>query len=636
MCAAVEWDALQERVPGLRRWQQEAVLAAMDALQAGRAGMIVATTGAGKSVFLAALLRLWRADSRPGVVVVTTPTRKLVEQLAATLEEWLGPGVVGRYYTTAKQHKRAVIVCCNPSVPKLADRLAADGIPVALWVADEAHRTEQSAFDARPGDGGGDVGDGDSPAVPLDQIAGVWPDARRLGLTATPFRTDEDATLRLFDSEIYRYAPADALRDGVIVPWRIIGWGDDRADLDVDDACIEMIRELGEARGPGVVNASTIADALAFAERLTLAGILAAPIHSRMSGAAQLAAIADLQAGRVACLVHIAMLVEGVDFPWLRWLCLRRVVGSRVRFIQEVGRALRAIPGKTEAVLLDPNDLFGGFQLTYESALGWSDVAADAARAAQEEEDREASECAEAPDKPIPQAARTSAIDRYVRQLLLALRAEGFAGEDGRHAGKGWRAHPPSAAQIGAVAKMASAGNGLGRVAHDHRAALVKIANNPGALTKGVCSDLIDLIQVARKLPPLTGFRPGGGWSPASPVRIPCADALAQVVVPPDPTVYVCGAMRGGFSAVAIVRDGKPLFAMARAAKRGDTWGTLTESALGLAVARYAPERLATSDGPTFARHFAGYQGIPVGTCDPAANPASGPAWKAIQRAAGM
>ena len=36
-----------------------------------------------------------------------------------------------------------------------------------------------------------------------------------------------------------------------------------------------------------------------------------------------------------------SLLAEGVDLPWLEWLCLRRGAGSRVRLAQEVGRVVR-------------------------------------------------------------------------------------------------------------------------------------------------------------------------------------------------------------------------------------------------------------------------------------------------------
>lgn len=613
MGAAIAWDALAESGQ-LRRWQGEALLPAYCALLDSRPGIVAATTGAGKSVFLGALLRLWRADHPADIIVVTTPTVRLVDQLAATLTEWLGPGIVGMYYTRAKQHKRRVVVCCNPSVPALALRLAADEIPVAVWVADEAHRTEHAgtlgeesaATDTAPG-----------------VMLGAFPVARRLGLTATPYRSEASETLRLYDEVVYRYPPADALRDGVIVPWRVVGWGDERGDCEMDAACVHLIRELGDraSRGPGVINAATISDAEAYVDVLRAAGIDALPIHSRLSRAAQAHAVEQVRTGQVDALVHVSMLVEGVDYPWLRWGCLRRIVGSRVRFVQEIGRFLRSHAGKTEAILLDPNDLFGTFQLSYEEALGWADpkVAATRARDAEEEREREACGDGQAPE--VRQAARTSALARYVRQLLLALLAEGIA-RDAGHAGAGWRHHDPTPAQLAALPRMARPG----RICQIHADAIQKIAANSGALTRGLASDLMEILMSARKLAP----RPGG-WTPASPVRIPVEEAFTRAPErPQDLRTYVAGAMKGGLSAVAIVRAGVVLYSGARAARRGDTWTSLTTSGLHLAVTRHGAESLGVSDPKIDGVFLA-----PLTQVEPGANPAVRAAWAAISRGVG-
>ena len=601
----VAWDQLHAAGsnPKLRRWQAAALPAALCALHADRHGVIAATTGSGKSILLAELLRLWLVDHPTARIVVSTPTVKLVEQLGATLTEWLGPGIVGLFYTGAKQWKRQVVVCCNPSAVALAGLWNDAGLTCDVWIADECHRTEAHGLAIE--------------TDTADTVGALWPTARRLGVTATPFRSDTDDRIRLFDEVIYRYPPAEALRDGVIVPWRIVGWGDERAEVTTDEACIQMIREMGPHRGPGVVNASTIDDAVAFADTLTAAGFRALPVHSRLGKADQAATIAKLRVGEIDVLVHVAMLVEGVDLPWLRWLCLRRAGSTRVRFIQEVGRVLRACTGKTEAVILDPNNLFDELQLSYEEALGWVDPAEVEARRETEEEEREREDCADKPDRDptVTHAARTTALGRYARQVLLALLAEGIAVEGNRPAGTGWRAHPATPAQ--AAALRGAMARPLARVVDVHREALRKVAD--ADVTKGIASDLFDIFSAIRKL------KPGQDWTPAAPVRVPCADAFVVPELPPDPTTYVAGAMKGGFSAVAIVRGGKTLYAQARPTKAGDSWQSLTRSAAGLAVSRHAAETVGLHERGVSAS-------VPVTVVERGANPASSAAWGAISR----
>ena len=56
--------------------------------------------------------------------------------------------------------------------------------------------------------------------------------------------------------------------------------------------------------------------------------------------------------------------------PELRWICLRRKTGARVRFAQYIGRGLRAVPGKTHCNVLDPWDLFNLHSLDWKACLG--------------------------------------------------------------------------------------------------------------------------------------------------------------------------------------------------------------------------------------------------------------------------
>jgi superfamily II DNA or RNA helicase len=615
----------------LRRWQAEAIplaLADVENAEGGR-GVVVATTGGGKSIALAEMLRRYihawpdRADER---IVVTTPTRKLVEQLSETFAKVLGAHNVGRYYTKAKQWRRPVVVCCNPSVPALAEVLRSNDMVVGLWIADECHRTESDRMIVEPEEGA------DLDATDIVDVLGA---KRIMGFTATPQRSNERESLRLYTHEIYRYPPADALRDGVIVPWRVVGWDEDREQSDPDEVCAIMIAELGDraTRGPGVVNATTIEDAERYVTFLGQRGIVAEAIHSKLRDAEQTARIERLRAGELDCLVHVSMLVEGVDFPWLRWGCLRRPVGARIRFIQEVGRYIRSFPGKTEAVLLDPHDLFGTFQLTYEASLGWveaEDIDPTTLRERKEIEDAEAKEPRER------RAVRTSALGRYVRQVYLSLLAEGVAsaGKVFGSAGALWRQDDPTPEQLrkfrGSVKKWAH------RLAEPHRTALAKVATTGGIATKGIVSDGISLFDALAAT--------DGEWTPAADVPLPPDAAYEAIALPLDTRWYTVGACRGGTSAVCVVHAGDIVVNKSRPYERGDTWASLTLCAVAFAVVRGAKEvvvadaesaaMISGEKAPTrkAAEYLSRMAVRPVAVVDKAKNPASRMVWKSLPR----
>jgi len=304
--------------------------------------MVQAVMGAGKSVLLSEVC----AQAILGVndcIVVTTSSVKLVEQLHGDLAGRIGGRRVGRYYTHAKETSCQVIVACIDSAERLAALLKEQGRRVALWIADEAHRTE---------------------SVGIHRAHEAMSPHASLGFTATPYRSRKSEEISLFRTMVFEYSPTDGLADGVILPWRVVPWAGDEVPL--DQACVEMI---SSADGPGVANASSVDDAEAFSAILNASGIVSMPIHSYLDRREQNERLESLRTGRVRCLVHVAMLQEGVDLPWLRWLCLRRNTTSRVRFAQEVGRVLRCYPGKTEGVIFDPLDLFATLKLNYAAVL---------------------------------------------------------------------------------------------------------------------------------------------------------------------------------------------------------------------------------------------------------------------------
>lgn len=347
MTAAVRLHPALEPWHGVtpRAWQAEALPVALDAMRSGKRALVQAMMGAGKSVFLTEVARLLIAADLGAdeVLIVSTPTQDLTRQLHATLAARLGERTCAQYFADRKGIARCVVVC-HASMPAALAAVQADGRTVGAWIADEAHKTQAP-----------DILTWTEQAAPR----------LRLGVTATPWRGSRSEPLTLWEEIVYRYGPAEALRDRVVVPWRVVRW--EGEDVGEDAATLEMIQS---AEGPGVISAYSIDDAEAFAAQLRCTGWGAAEaIHSRQSLAERAALLERLRTGELRALVHVALLSEGVDLPWLQWLALRRRVGSRTRFPQEVGRALRSAPGKEYATIYDPHGLFDSMELTIEDVL---------------------------------------------------------------------------------------------------------------------------------------------------------------------------------------------------------------------------------------------------------------------------
>lgn len=464
-------------------WQAEVRPKAIDAITSGDAALVSAVMGAGKSAVIAELCASLELGDHEHIVV-TTPTIDLVHQLYEDIADRIHRRHIGKFYTDAKQNDRPIIVACMPSAPALGEAMAGAGRDAALWIADEAHKTEcdtiHEAFEA------------------LEPAA-------RLGFTATPFRASDREELSLWDRLIYEYAPADAMDDGVVVPPKLRTYHGP-ADT-VDTACVEMIdRAVREGEGPGMVNALTThgsdkinsIGAEAFAQRLEDSGIRADTVHSKKSQDQNDRAIARLKDGKLDCIVHVNKLAEGSNFPWLRWLCMRRPVTSRTRFCQEVGRVLRPHPGKEYGLLLDPNDLFSEFGLSYEAVLagGASEPDRPDKEAASEVDDvlddlmqSQADEDKTANGTPVRVLEPTRA---WLRKTKLALQSVGAI--ESKIKSTHWRADPASPKQINLLGKISGL---VSRLPGEHeRAAKASLrVAELGDLTKGEVSDLISILM---------------------------------------------------------------------------------------------------------------------------------------------
>ena len=476
----------------LRRWQAEAIPLIVEAFRAREQGLLVsAVMGAGKSILISELCRLAR-----GEVLVTVPTRRLVEQTAGVAHDWLGEGV-GMWYTSEHTRGRVTIVCDD----SMSDYLDQHPGPPRLWIVDEAHRSESPTMLAA-----------------ADRLG----DVPRLGLTATAYRATERERLSLWTRVVYRYTLADALRDGVLVPWRVVPW-DGRGDAqDVDGIVVRM---LGAAEGPGVVGCLGIDDAEEYASTLTAAGLPALPIHSRQRPSEQRAAMDALRTGSIRALCHVDMLSEGVDLPWLRWIALRAPIGSRVRFIQTIGRVLRSSEGKAHATLYDPHDLFGAHSLAHPEALG---------KALDEDGGERPGPGGDPEVREMPPARAVDDLSGWTRQLVGALQAAGLVDV---LPSEWWRSATPTERQVALLRGM---GRVVGEIPSTERAAIRAMVEHADGLRRGAASDLLTVLGAVRRLAgPLRQKRIATGrhydyrWAWPIPVPPPPGDAVSALAKRP-------------------------------------------------------------------------------------------------------
>lgn len=444
-----------------RRWQAECLPVVVQALADGRRGVVSAIMGAGKTKMCAAIVgtQIEAAESR--AIVVAVPSQNLVKQTVDVFRDLL-PCTVGAFYADVKEPRADVVVVCYPSMGALAAELERDGRGVWLCIVDEVHRSEAAGMKAS------------LPALGASRV---------VGFTATPYRSLPEESLSLWDEVVYRYTMEDALQDGVLVPFRHVRW-DGQGDSAADPVVLDMVRRM---RGPGIVSALHIQDAEEYAEYLRDSGVPAEAIHSRQPESRRVELLDMLRTGRLSCLVHVALLAEGVDMPWLRWLALRRPVQARVRFLQELGRVLRADVGKVEAHVLDPHDLLTVHGLQTAEAIGEA-----MRRAAQAEEEKRAQEEeTKKRQRRMPEAVAVAVLLGHLADLTVAARDAGLLPAEPKVSPGRWRDQRPSEKQAETCRKCAGM---AARLPPEHSGPIERLMAHPYALTRGQVADLLTLV----------------------------------------------------------------------------------------------------------------------------------------------
>ena len=204
------------------------------------------------------------------------------------------------------------------------------------------------------------------------QVLDWFPDARVLGVTATPDRGDMQNLGKVFDSLAYEYRPQDAIAEGYLcpilaqtIPLQLdltgveLSVGDFAAE-DIDtalDPYLDQIAAQMQIHCAGrrtVVFLPLIKTSQKFRDILQEHGFRAAEVNGQDYNHRDRAAVLDaFAAGKYDVLCNSMLLTEGWDCPPVDCVVVLRPTKVRSLYSQMVGRGTRPSPGKKNLLLLD-------------------------------------------------------------------------------------------------------------------------------------------------------------------------------------------------------------------------------------------------------------------------------------------
>lgn len=345
----------------LRPYQEKAIADVRAAMRAGkRRPVIHLPTGAGKTTIAGALAQMSAARSRRSLFLAHRT--ELVEQAHARMR---GFRLTSDIYSSRAGFGDGQVQCA--SVQAFVNLIKSGAPRPAFDVVfiDEAHHVAADGY---------------------LQIVGGLGDAYLVGLTATPYRLDGSGLGCGFDTVVSGPTPEELVEAGVLVR-PVLMLSDAREGfLGIDPVGAYQQALAGMKQIVFCVNRP---HSKAVAAKFVEAGIPAEHVDGTTPARERAEILERLRTGvtRVVCNVNI--LTEGFDLPDLDGITLARSTSSEALYVQMVGRALRAHPGKESAIIVDLGGnvmKFGSPLLAREADLsglvqkGGGDGADDAAR----------------------------------------------------------------------------------------------------------------------------------------------------------------------------------------------------------------------------------------------------------------
>ncbi len=345
----------------LRPYQEQAIAAVREAWQRYSDVLLIVATGGGKTgIFLSLLNQDLQSNER---ALILAHRQELVEQprdrLLNYYPEWAGR--IGIVMAEQTDYDRQITVA---TVQTLANeqrlqRLLKAG-PIHYLVVDEAHHAVADSY-----------------VQVYQTLRSCNPTLRHLGVTATPLRTDRIGLGAVYQHVAGKWGIRELVAQGWLVPprWLAIQTGisvagvavrshnggrefSQRQLADVYETanCWELVvashRSYASGRRALAFTAS-VEGAHRLAETFTAAGIPAAAADGTTPKDERAAILAAFRRGELQVLANMNLFTEGLDVPEVSCIHQVRPTQSDLIYTQMIGRALRPVPGKCDALILD-------------------------------------------------------------------------------------------------------------------------------------------------------------------------------------------------------------------------------------------------------------------------------------------
>lgn len=367
----------------LYEYQKDMLRQIEDVFVTHQSVMVQMPTGTGKTVLISEVVKREERRVRNPHVWIVVHRRELVEQIRETLETMMSSfSTSGTTLSLLLGNSRIKVM----SIQWLSRHYQEMEEVPSLIVIDEAHHAVAKTY---------------------KEVMDAFPDAKKLGLTATPCRLTRQGFSNLFDVLLQSWSAKKFIADGWLSLYDYMSIRENSEDwhmvnslkkrgADGDFSLREMSEKLNvqpsierlcdtvmryATNKKGITYAIDIAHAEHIAKAYRQHGINAVAISSKTPLEERKAIIERFkktnvgesndkprclpleQTNNIQVLVNVDLFGEGFDCPDIEFIQLARPTLSLAKYLQQVGRGMRVFEGKKYCLILDNVGLYRLFGL---------------------------------------------------------------------------------------------------------------------------------------------------------------------------------------------------------------------------------------------------------------------------------
>lgn len=345
----------------LRSYQQDAKEKIFSAWDECNNVMFQMPTGTGKTRLFTSIIsdiKAWGIlHSMDAKILIIAHRIELIEQISENLGKY---GITHGVIAGGKDRDLSlpVQVASIQTITHHTNESAAREIKANFIIIDEAHHSMANSY---------------------RKLWSMYPDAKRLGVTATPWRMNHSGFRELYDKLIVSKPIEEFIQEGWLAPYEYYSIApNDAIKTEIDSidefdmegdykvSALEKVVDTVKIRAhllksyqhyaigkKGIIYSISRAHSDHICSEFSKAGVNIVRIDSETPRDTRRLYVKRFKEGSIDVIVNVDIFSEGFDCPDIEFIQLARPTKSLVKYLQQVGRGLRPTAGKTRCVILD-------------------------------------------------------------------------------------------------------------------------------------------------------------------------------------------------------------------------------------------------------------------------------------------